>query len=175
MPCQVRACTEYGEGTDAAGYPRCQCADRCGDRLDSGRRYPRSPSGGYDGRRQHGRPGPHRGNLFAAAPPASIDLGVRNRAATVAGEMVTRIFTKLILNVKQKERAMALSRDVIDGLPYVEGVLNYLAPMAERPMNLAYDPSPGVPRSTGEPEPHRVMIHDARPLAGRLSLDSEGL
>ena len=42
--------------------------------------------------------------------------------------------------------------DVIDGLPYVEGVLNYLAPMAERPMNLAYDPSPGVPRSTGEPE-----------------------
>jgi hypothetical protein len=70
---------------------------------------------------------------------------------------------------------MTLSRDVIDGLPYVEGVLNYLAPMAERPMNLAYDPSPGVPRSTGEPDPHRVMIHDARPLAGRLSLDSEGL
>src|ERR1700749_1241860 len=70
---------------------------------------------------------------------------------------------------------MTLSRDVIDGLPYVEGVLNYLAPMAERPMNLAYDPSPGVPRSTGEPDPHRVMIHDARPLAGRLSLDGEGL
>ena len=42
-------------------------------------------------------------------------------------------------------------------------------------MNLAYDPSPGVPRSTGEPEPHRVVIYDARPLAGRLSLDSEGL
>ena len=70
---------------------------------------------------------------------------------------------------------MPLSPDVIDDLPYVEGVLNYLAPMAERPMNLAYDPPPGVPRSTGMPEPHRVTIYDARPLAGRLSLDSEGL
>ena len=70
---------------------------------------------------------------------------------------------------------MTLSHDVIDGLPYVEGVLNYLAPMAERPMNLAYEPPPGVPRSTGMPEPHRVMIYDARRIAGRLSLDSEGL
>ena len=70
---------------------------------------------------------------------------------------------------------MTLSPDVIDGLPHVEGVLNYLAPMAERPMNLAYDPSPGVPRSTGEPEPHRVKIYDARPITPRLSLDSEGL
>ena len=70
---------------------------------------------------------------------------------------------------------MTLSHDVIDGLPYVEGILNYLAPMAERPMNLAYEPPPGVPRSTGMPEPHRMMIYDARRIAGRLSLDSEGL
>src|SRR6266853_706733 len=70
---------------------------------------------------------------------------------------------------------MTLSHDVIDGLPYVEGVLNYLAPMAERPMNLAYDPPPGAPRSTGVPEPHRVMIYDAGPVAPRLSLDSEGV
>ena len=46
---------------------------------------------------------------------------------------------------------MTLSHDVIDGLPYVEGVLNYLAPMAERPMNLAYEPPPAVPRSTACP------------------------
>src|SRR6201993_2995136 len=103
MPCQVRARTEYGEGTDAAGYPRCQCADRCGNRLDSGRRYPRAPSGGDDRRRQHGRPGTHRGNLSAAASPASIDLGVRNRAAAVAGEMVTRIFAKLTLKLRKPE------------------------------------------------------------------------
>jgi len=63
----------------------------------------------------------------------------------------------------------------IDGLPYVEGILNYLAPMAERPMNLAYDPPPGVPRSTGVPEAHRVTIYNVRPVAARLSLDSEGL
>jgi len=70
---------------------------------------------------------------------------------------------------------MTLSRDVIDGLPYVEGILNYLAPIAERPMNLAYDPPPGVPRSTGVPEAHRMTIYNVRPVAARLSLDSEGL
>jgi hypothetical protein len=70
---------------------------------------------------------------------------------------------------------MTLSRDVIDGLPYVEGVLNYLAPMAERPINRAYDPPPGVPRSTGVPEAHHMTIYNIRPVAARLSLDSEGL
>jgi hypothetical protein len=47
--------------------------------------------------------------------------------------------------------------------------------MAEKPMNLTYDPPPGVPRSNGIPEPHPMVIHDARPVAGRLSLDVEGL
>jgi hypothetical protein len=70
---------------------------------------------------------------------------------------------------------MPLSRDLIDRLPHVEGILNYLAPMPEKPMNLAYDPAPGVPRSTGVPEPHRMTIYDARPVAAQLSLDSEGL
>jgi hypothetical protein len=70
---------------------------------------------------------------------------------------------------------MTLSADDIDRLRYVEGVLNYLAPMAEKPMNLTYDPPPGVARSTGKPEAHRMTIYDARPLAPHLSLDSEGL
>ena len=70
---------------------------------------------------------------------------------------------------------MTLSPDVIDGLPCVEGVLNYLTPMAERPINLAYDPPPGVPRSTGVPETHRMTIYNIRPVAAHLSLDSEGL
>src|SRR6202008_4062916 len=65
--------------------------------------------------------------------------------------------------------------DAIDRLPHVEGVLNYLAPMAEKPMNLAYDPPPGVARPTGVPEPLRMTISDARPVAARLSLDGEGL
>ena len=70
---------------------------------------------------------------------------------------------------------MSLSSDMIERLPRVEGVLNYLAPMADKPMNLAYDPPPGVARSTGAPEPHRMTIYDARPIAARLSLDDEGL
>jgi hypothetical protein len=70
---------------------------------------------------------------------------------------------------------MSISSDVIERLPHVEGLLNYLAPMAEKPMNLTYDPPPGVPRSTGIPEPHVMLIHDARPVAGRLTLDGEGL
>ncbi len=70
---------------------------------------------------------------------------------------------------------MTLSADVIDGLPYVEGVLNYLAPMPEKPMNLAYDLATGGPRSTGVSEARRMTIYDARPVAARLSLDSEGL
>src|SRR5262252_2689037 len=70
---------------------------------------------------------------------------------------------------------MSLSGDVIDRLPHVEGLLNYLAPMAAKPMNLAYDPPTEVPRSTGVSEPHFMRIHDARPVAGRLTLDGEGL
>src|SRR5215510_13515427 len=70
---------------------------------------------------------------------------------------------------------MSLSSDVIERLPSVEGLLNYLSPMAEKPMNLAYDPPPGMPRSTGVQEPHVMRIHDARPVAGRLTLDDQGL
>ena len=46
---------------------------------------------------------------------------------------------------------MSLPRDVIDRLPHVEGVLNYLAPMAEKPMNLAYDPPPDGPARQASP------------------------
>src|SRR3974377_1145764 len=74
-----------------------------------------------------------------------------------------------------KKRPVRLSGDVIERLPHVEGILNYLAPMADKPMNLAYDPPPGVARSNGIPEPHRVTSYDARPVAQRLSLDGEGL
>jgi hypothetical protein len=70
---------------------------------------------------------------------------------------------------------MALSNDVVARLPHVEGILNYMAPMAEKPMNLSYDPPPNVPRSNSTAEPHVMTIHDARPVAGQLSLDVEGL
>ena len=52
--------------------------------------------------------------------------------------------------------------------------LNFLVPMAEKPVAYNYEPPPGVPVRTGASEEHQVPIRDARPLIGRLSLDKEG-
>jgi hypothetical protein len=59
-------------------------------------------------------------------------------------------------------------------LPYVEGELNYMAPMDERPRYLAYDPEPGEERSNMTNDPHLVHIHDMRPIQHELDLDREG-
>lgn len=59
-------------------------------------------------------------------------------------------------------------------VPHVDGVLNYVAPMAERPRTLAYAPEPGVPPSNIVSEPHTVPIHDLRPVAGDVTLDRQG-
>lgn len=59
-------------------------------------------------------------------------------------------------------------------VPHVDGVLNYIAPMAERPRTLAYAPEPGVPPSNIVSEPHTVPIHDLRPVAGDVTLDRQG-
>jgi hypothetical protein len=53
-------------------------------------------------------------------------------------------------------------------------VLNFLQPMTERLFSYQYEPPAGVPLRNGVDEPHLVAIRDARPLAGRLSLDAEG-
>src|SRR5207302_5308671 len=76
---------------------------------------------------------------------------------------------------RRGESPMSPSPQEIERLPYVEGVLNYLALMAEKPYNLAYDPAPGTPRSNGRPEAHTVAIRDMRPIAGRLDFDREGI
>jgi hypothetical protein len=62
----------------------------------------------------------------------------------------------------------------VDQLPFVEAELNYLAPMTERPRYYAYEPEPGEPRSNLTPEPHRMHIHDLRPIAAELDLDTQG-
>src|SRR5262249_42819143 len=67
------------------------------------------------------------------------------------------------------ERSPAIGR-----LPSVEAELNYLAPMIGRPRTYTYDPPPGVPRTTFVDEPHRVPIHDVRPLAREVALDTHG-
>lgn len=60
-------------------------------------------------------------------------------------------------------------------LDRVEATLTYLAPTAEKPFAYTYTPPPrGRPQRSGQPEAHRVVIHNGRPLAPNLSLDREG-
>jgi len=71
------------------------------------------------------------------------------------------------------------AEDMMDGstvadLNSVVAPLNFLAPMAEKPVAYNYEPPPGTPQRTGRSEERQVVIHDARPLVGRLSLDKEG-
>jgi len=67
----------------------------------------------------------------------------------------------------------------MDGLAVAElksvvAPLNFLVPMAEKPVAYNYTPPPGVPVRTGKSEDHWVRIRDARPLIDQLSLDREG-
>jgi hypothetical protein len=63
---------------------------------------------------------------------------------------------------------------VIESLPTVEAVLNYLAPMSERPRSYAYEPSPKVPQTTAVNVALNVPIRDARPIARQITLDRHG-
>jgi hypothetical protein len=68
---------------------------------------------------------------------------------------------------------MSLS-GAIENLTAVEAVLNYLAPMGERPRSYAYGPPPNVPRTTAVNVGFKVPIRDARPIAGAITLDRHG-
>ncbi len=61
-----------------------------------------------------------------------------------------------------------------DDLPSVEGMLNYLGPMTEKPYNYVYEPPPNVARTNTVYDEHRVRIRSARPIAGEISLEREG-
>jgi hypothetical protein len=75
---------------------------------------------------------------------------------------------------------MRLSRDAsLTGnssqhLAVIEAVLNYLAPIKERPRTYANEPPAGEPRTTVVSEAHVVPILDLRPFASSVSLDREG-
>lgn len=69
---------------------------------------------------------------------------------------------------------MSLDQNTIETLPAVEAELNYLAPMAERPRNYASNPPPGTPRTNTAHEPHKLRIHDLRPVASGITLDGDG-
>jgi hypothetical protein len=57
---------------------------------------------------------------------------------------------------------------------FVEAKLNYLTPDSEKPVSYRYQPPQGVPWRTGTHSSYVVAIHNARPIADRLSLDKEG-
>ncbi|MBV8398888.1 MAG: hypothetical protein JOZ17_09125, partial [Acetobacteraceae bacterium] len=59
----------------------------------------------------------------------------------------------------------------IENLPYVEGELNYLGRMTERPRYYAYEIGE---RSNMTYDPHRMRIHDLRPISSDLDLDTQG-
>jgi hypothetical protein len=52
--------------------------------------------------------------------------------------------------------------------------LNFMMPMAEKAYSYNYDPGPGVALRNTENVEYRVTVHDAREVAGSLSLDREG-
>jgi hypothetical protein len=58
--------------------------------------------------------------------------------------------------------------------PVLNARLNYLAAATPKPVNYAYDPPAGVPRSSGKYIGQTVAIHNGREMLGKLSLDTNG-
>lgn len=56
----------------------------------------------------------------------------------------------------------------------IEASLTYLVANGERPFSYTHEPPPGLPRRSGQYEPRKVAIRNARPIAEKLSLDREG-
>jgi hypothetical protein len=69
---------------------------------------------------------------------------------------------------------MSLQSGIIANLATVQADMNYIAPMLERPRNYTFEPPLGVPRSNVVNDARRVAVHDARPIADRVSLDANG-
>jgi hypothetical protein len=69
---------------------------------------------------------------------------------------------------------MSLALNEMATLSSVEAELNYLAPTSSKPRIYTYDPPASVPQTTVVNDPHKVEIHDARPIASTISLDAEG-
>jgi hypothetical protein len=60
----------------------------------------------------------------------------------------------------------------LDG--WVEAAVNYLADLGVSPVTYNPPPGTGLPRRVGNYRDFTVRIHDARPIAGGLSLDRQG-
>jgi hypothetical protein len=62
----------------------------------------------------------------------------------------------------------------IADIEQIEASLTYLVANGEQPYAYTHEPPAGRPRRSGQYEPRKVLVRDARPSAGRLSLDREG-
>jgi hypothetical protein len=60
------------------------------------------------------------------------------------------------------------------GIELVHAQLNYLAEATPKPVNYAYDPPAGVPRSSGKHVAQIVSIRNGREVLDELSLDTNG-
>ena len=60
------------------------------------------------------------------------------------------------------------------GIEVVNARLNYLAATTPKPVNYAYDPPAGGPRSSGKYTSQSVAIRNGREMLGKLSLDLNG-
>src|SRR6201997_3777045 len=62
----------------------------------------------------------------------------------------------------------------VTNLDSIVAPLNFLVPMAEKPVAYNYEPPPGAPVRTGKSIEYQGAIRNARPLINQLSLDKEG-
>ncbi|GAN77718.1 CmcJ/NvfI family oxidoreductase [Acidisphaera rubrifaciens] len=70
--------------------------------------------------------------------------------------------------------AATLDRDAPRAPSYVEATLTFIAPMAAKPFNYTFQPPDGGPMSNVVADQRRVRIHDVRPVASRMTLDTAG-
>jgi len=77
-------------------------------------------------------------------------------------------------HIGQVVASMDMQLEAAEKLASVEGVLNFLKPMRDKPREYAYEPPAGIPRSNVTIDPQTVRIRDMRPIAASLSLDREG-
>jgi hypothetical protein len=67
-------------------------------------------------------------------------------------------------------------KDVLDigHLPSVTAALRYIEPTNHKPRAYMYEPPAGEPKIDATFEPHQVTLRNLRPIASRLSLETEG-
>ncbi|MGA6974896.1 MAG: CmcJ/NvfI family oxidoreductase [Candidatus Binatus sp.] len=68
----------------------------------------------------------------------------------------------------------SIQEHVDGGIEVVNARLNYLAEATPKPVNYAYEPPAGVPRSSGKYTSQSVVIRNGREMLGKLSLDTNG-